>query len=166
MAQTSKAVVLVVMLAAIAGGFTYGWMKGKPETAPESFEAVSWMAREFDLTAEQLAQVERMHAAYRVVCDEHCRVIMESRTQLAQLRERGASAEVLEDAEASVVAADLNCRADLREHVRAVAAAMNGDAGERYLAMIMPKVAEFDHSAAPDLQLNPNHDPDGGEPHH
>jgi hypothetical protein len=32
---------------------------------------------------------------------------------------------------------------------------MSPQDGQRYLALVLPKIADFDHQAAPDLHLNP-----------
>jgi hypothetical protein len=34
---------------------------------------------------------------------------------------------------------------------------MSPQAGERYLALVLPKIKDFDHQAAPDLQLSHHH---------
>ena len=47
-----------------------------------------------------------------------------------------------------------NCETAIARHVRQVAALMAADDGRRYLALVLPKIAAFDHRAAPDLRLN------------
>jgi hypothetical protein len=48
----------------------------------------------------------------------------------------------------------LVCENAIAVHVREVAAQMSPDQGQRYLALVLPRIAGFDHRAAPDLDLN------------
>ena len=45
------------------------------------------------------------------------------------------------------------CEAAIGAHVRKVAALMSPEDGQRYLALVLPKIADFDHQMAPDLGL-------------
>ena len=47
-----------------------------------------------------------------------------------------------------------HCETAITRHVRQVAALMSPEDGQRYLALILPKIADFDHQTAPDLHLN------------
>jgi hypothetical protein len=46
------------------------------------------------------------------------------------------------------------CEGSIAAHVRKVAALMSPEDGRRYLALVLPKIANFDHTAAPDLRLS------------
>jgi len=46
------------------------------------------------------------------------------------------------------------CETAIAAHVRACASHMSAEAGERYLALVLPKIKDFDHQAAPGLHLN------------
>jgi len=46
------------------------------------------------------------------------------------------------------------CETAIAAHVRQCAAEMSPSARDRYLALVLPKIADFDHQAPPDLQLN------------
>ncbi|MEO5959907.1 MAG: hypothetical protein ABIZ49_13360, partial [Opitutaceae bacterium] len=46
------------------------------------------------------------------------------------------------------------CESAIAAHVRRCAAEMAPEAGRRYLALVLPKIKDFDHVAAPDLQLS------------
>jgi hypothetical protein len=48
----------------------------------------------------------------------------------------------------------LVCESAIATHVRECAAHMSPEAGRRYLALVLPKIKDFDHQAPPDLQLN------------
>jgi hypothetical protein len=48
------------------------------------------------------------------------------------------------------------CESAIATHVRQCAAEMSPEAGRRYLALVLPKIKDFDHLAAPDLQLTPH----------
>ena len=49
------------------------------------------------------------------------------------------------------------CEQALTGHVKKVAALMSVEDGRRYLALMLPKIAAFDHATAPDLQMNHAH---------
>lgn len=165
MSNRGRAIVGIVVLAVIAAGATFGLMRRDAASA-HGDPALAWMQTEFDLSAEQMNAMAEMHAAYSVVCDEHCQRIIDSRHELATLRTSGATPATIEAAAAEVARIDAACRRDLAKHVEQVATAIGGKQGDRYRAMILPKVAAFDHSAAPDLRLNPDHVHDGAAPHH
>ncbi len=119
-------------------------------------DTMEWLRTDFHLTGEQLAAVRRMHEAYAGTCGEHCRMIQEA------TRVRDALAAAHGDA-AAVAAADSRvremravCEGALTAHVRRVAALMSPEDGRRYLALVLPRIAHFDHMAAPDLRLNPS----------
>jgi hypothetical protein len=49
------------------------------------------------------------------------------------------------------------CEHALTGHVQKVATLMAAEDGRRYLALMLPKIAAFDHATAPDLQMNHTH---------
>ena len=49
------------------------------------------------------------------------------------------------------------CETAIASHVREVAARMSKQQGERYLAMVLPKIRDFDHQGAADLRVEPHH---------
>ena len=49
------------------------------------------------------------------------------------------------------------CETAITAHVRQVAALMAPEQGRRYLALVLPRIAEFDHTAVPDLSLSHAH---------
>ena len=88
------------------------------------------------------------------MCEEHCREIQEAARARSALRKSGtADAAALAAAEQRVEALRLACEA-IATHVRQCAAEMSPEAGQRYLALVLPKIKDFDHTAPPDLQFN------------
>lgn len=49
------------------------------------------------------------------------------------------------------------CESAITTHVHQVAAVMSPADGKRYLALVLPKIADFDHQVAPDLKLESRH---------
>ena len=66
----------------------------------------------------------------------------------------GASAAELRAANQRLQELRLVCETAIARHVRQVSALMSPQDGQRYLALVLPKIADFDHQAAPDLHLN------------
>ena len=123
--------------------------------AAEKGDAMQWLRDDFHLTDEQFKAIRALHDSYAGTCMEHCRLIQEA-TKLRDARKAAATADP-----AGVVAAEHQvqelraiCENAIAAHVRKVAALMSPEEGRRYLALVLPKIADFDHTAAPDLQLN------------
>jgi hypothetical protein len=117
-------------------------------------DAMEWLRTDFQLSDEQFAAIKRMHDAYSTVCEEHCREI-----QVAARARRDLES-VAQPDPATLAAADrrveqlrLVCESAIATHVRQCAAVMSPEAGRRYMALVLPKIKDFDHEAAPDLQL-------------
>jgi hypothetical protein len=56
---------------------------------------------------------------------------------------------------ADVAALEAVCVKATTEHFRRVAALMPAGQGERYLAIVLPRLADFDHRGAPTVQVRP-----------
>lgn len=125
--------------------------------AVASGDALAWLRADFQLTDAQFARIKQLHESYSVVCEEHCRAIQEAARERQALRERGAEPAVLAAAERKVQELRAVCETAIAAHVRQCAAEMSPEAGQRYLALVLPKIADFDHRAPPDLQLNSGH---------
>ena len=118
-------------------------------------DAMAWLRADFDLSEEQFAAIKRLHDGYSLVCEEHCREIMRAQRARNELKTRaGASAADIAAAERRVEELRLVCESAIATHVRACARHMSPRAAERYLALVLPRIKDFDHQAAPDLQLN------------
>jgi len=156
---------LIALFAVTAAVVTFGLMR-KPALAGGEDASVVWLQQEFDLNDAETAAVAALHASYRVLCDEHCQRIIARRREVVALTADQADPAEIAAATERLRQLDRQCREDLQAHVEAVAAAMGGSKGERYRTLIWPKVVAFDHSAPPDLRLEPQHLHDAGEPHH
>lgn len=118
-------------------------------------DAMEWLRTDFDLTPAQFAAIKQLHDSYSVVCEEHCRAIQDAARARNELRAAGrADAAALAQAERRVEDLRQVCESAIATHVRACAAQMSPEAARRYLALVLPKIRDFDHQAPPDLQLN------------
>jgi hypothetical protein len=117
---------------------------------------MAWLRADFHLTDAQLAAIRGLHAAYAPSCAEHCRLIREATQARDTLHAAAGAGDDPAHAAAEQKIRELHatCEAALATQVRAVAALMSPDDGRRYLALVLPKIAAFDHAAAPDLHLN------------
>lgn len=104
-------------------------------------DAMAWLRTEFRLTAAQFAAVTKLHDDYGTVCSRHCAAIMEARRRAAPAAE--------------VAALEKTCVDSMTVHFRQVAALMPAAEGARYLAMVLPRVAGYDHSGAPNVRVTP-----------
>lgn len=149
------AAVLIVALGLMAGGSTYLCLH-KPMPVAKAGEDASllWLRTDFNLSAEKMAQITQMHEAYQGICDEHCRKIREARDELKKLRTTQADHCDLAAAETKVVELDRACITSLEAHLREIAKVIGGDDGQRYLSIVLPRIAHFDHSGAPNLDLD------------
>jgi hypothetical protein len=98
---------------------------------------VAWIREEFGLTDAQFASISLLHETYLRTCAEHCDRILAAR------------AAGMPAAEIAVIESE--CVDSMTRHFRAVAALMPANAGARYLDLVLPKIASFDHRTAPDI---------------
>jgi hypothetical protein len=158
---------LVLFLAAAAGWIAYACLRESPRelTAGNHDDALLWLRSEFKLSGEKLARIEAMHAAYQIVCEDHCRAIRDSRRTLKQLRDAKAPPHEIAAAETKAKEVDAICTTSLETHMREIADVIGGDDGRRYLSVVLPRIAGFDHAAAPGLDLD-SAKPHAGHHHH
>jgi Spy/CpxP family protein refolding chaperone len=152
-------VTTIVLLAAAAGatGFVAFQAASDAEVsrALAKQDAMEWLRADFKLTDAQFAAIKKLHDAYSVVCEEHCREIMRAVRARNELKAAPqADTPAIATAERRVEELRLVCESAIATHVRECAAQMSPEAGQRYLALILPKIKDFDHQAPPDLQLN------------
>lgn len=118
-------------------------------------DALAWLRSEFSLTDDQFARIKAMHEAYSVECEAHCLAIQEAAIERDTLRAAPASDPArLQAAEREVEHLRLVCETAIAAHVRRCAAEMSPEAGARYLALVLPRIADFDHKAPPDVGVN------------
>jgi hypothetical protein len=147
-------------IAAAAIGFMCYHLNSAPElhAAVRKGDAMAWLRTDFNLDERQFAEIKRLHAAYAPSCEEHCRMIQEAVkardvVRKAQEVDPAAAAE----AERAVQQLRATCESAITVHVQQVAAVMSPADGKRYLALVLPKIADFDHRVAPDLKLENQH---------
>lgn len=133
-----------LVLAACAAAFAVFYLAHTNRTlaaAARDGDAMTWLRVEFHLTDAQFAAVQRLHEDYSVECGRHCTAIMEA-------RERRAPA-------AEVAALEKFCVDSMTAHFRRVATLMPPGQGERYLAIVLPRVAGYSHHGPPDVRAVP-----------
>ena len=152
---------LVLAIAATAAFVTYRASSDSAvHAALEQRDALGWLRADFRLNEQQFAAIKKLHDSYSLVCEEHCRAIQEAvraRNSLKSAPNTDASA--VATAEARVQELRGVCETAIAAHVREVAAQMAPAEGQRYLALVLPKIADFDHRAAPDLGLSSHRKP-------
>ena len=149
--------IAAIVLAASAAGFVCYRLScdSALHAAAEKGDAMQWLRDDFHLDDRQFAAIRELHNSYAGTCAEHCRMIQEAtkaRDTLAAAR--GGDPAAVSAREAKVQELRAVCESAITAHVRKVAALMSPEDGRRYLALLLPKIADFDHTAAPDLQLN------------
>ena len=117
-------------------------------------DTMEWLRTDFHLTEAQLAEVRRLHEAYAGTCEEHCRLIQEATRARKALEAAHGDRASVEAATTKIQQLRAICEGSLTAHVRKVAALMSPEDGRRYLALVLPNIANFDHMAAPDLRLS------------
>lgn len=150
------------LLIAVAGAvglasFKFG-SKSEVHEALLRRDALAWLKADFHLNDAQFAAIRKLHESYSVVCEEHCRAIQEAAAARSALKSAAQpDAGAIAAAERRWQETRQICETAIATHVRQVAAEMAPAEGRRYLALVLPKIADFDHRAAPDLGLNVHH---------
>jgi hypothetical protein len=151
-------IALVAGLAGAAGFLSFRVSAdSEVQNALAQKDAMAWLRTDFHLTDAQFAAIKKLHDSYSVECEEHCRAIQVA-TQVRNAMKAGPAVDSAALAAASRKVEELRlvCESAIATHVRRCAAEMSPEAGQRYLALVLPKIKDFDHLAAPDLQLNPH----------
>jgi hypothetical protein len=134
-----------IVVAACAAAFGAFYLKNAEPAAVRKAaregDAMAWLKTEFHLNGEQFEAVRRVHADFSRVCAGHCAAI-------AAARGRGASP-------AEIAALENACVVAMVDHFRRVAALMPPGEGRRYLAIVLPRIADYDHRGSPTLQGRP-----------
>lgn len=132
----------VVAAAGVSFGTFYA-MNDQPAVrrAARDGDAMAWLRAEFHLSEAQFAAIKKLHDDYGAVCGRHCMAIMAA-------KRRGAPA-------SEVAALENVCTASMTAHFQQVAALMPAGEGERYLAIVLPCVAGYEHEGAPSVRAKP-----------
>ncbi|GAB1489977.1 hypothetical protein MASR2M8_24340 [Opitutaceae bacterium] len=137
-----KTLLSCLLIALLAGLTSFGltrWIASQRAPANE----MAWLRKEFALSAAQADAIEKLHARYSPVCDEHCARVMAAQQRLAGL-ERGTPAHA--EASAEMQRLTQICTESTRSHLEAVAALMDPRQGARYLELVGTKVASHSHA--------------------
>jgi phage protein D len=150
---------LVVAAAAGVGLASYRAAIAKPmQVALAKQDAMEWLRADFKLTEAQFAAIKRLHDSYAITCEEHCRAIQDAAHARATLRATGtADAAALTAADRRVEELRQIYETAIAAHVRQCAELMPPREAERYLALVLPLIKDFDHVAPPDLKLTGHH---------
>ncbi len=147
----------VLVLLAVATGFVcYRMSCNSPlHAAMTKGDPMEWLRADFHLTDAQFARIHDLHNSYAGSCAEHCKMIQEATKARNALKSASSADPVaMIAAEQKIQELRAHCETAITRHVRQVAALMSPQDGARYLALVLPKIADFDHQAAPDLHLN------------
>jgi len=144
---------IVVATAGVVSFGTFYAMNDEPAVrrAAREGDAMAWLRAEFHLNGAQFAAIKQLHDDYGVVCSRHCAAIMAAKQRAAASATSADKAR----AEAAVAALERTCLDSMTEHFRRVAALMPPREGERYLAIVLPRVAGYEHNGAPNVQVRP-----------
>lgn len=136
----SLLLMIAVVAAACAASFLVFYMiADRPDVRRAATEgnSMEWLRAEFRLDESQFEAIKRAHRDFSAVCAGHCRDIMEARST------PGAGTEV---ARLEAVCVDA-----MIGHFREVAALMPSGEGERYLAIVLPRIEGYDHARSPTI---------------
>ncbi|WP_414662777.1 hypothetical protein [Horticoccus sp. 23ND18S-11] len=133
---------VAVLACALAFGVFFALNQNRAmHAAARQGDAMAWLRAEFRLNETQFAAIKRLHDDYSVACGTHCAAIMAARERAAP--------------PAEVAALEKVCVDSMTVHFRQVAALMNPGEGERYLATVLPRVAGYSHTGAPNVRVAP-----------
>lgn len=136
----TAALVLAVCVAAFGTGFVLGGDRALRE-AERDGDALAWLRAEFRLSDADFAAIRRLHEDFSVECGRHCAAIIAARERRAPAGE--------------VAELERTCVDAMKVHFRRVAALMPPVQGERYLALVLPRVDGHPHHGAPNLRVGP-----------
>jgi predicted secreted protein len=136
----TAAVALAACVAAFGTGYVLGGDRALREAGREG-DAMAWLRAEFRLAEPEFAAIRRLHEDFSVECGRHCAAIIDA-------RERRAPAD-------EVAALERTCVDAMGAHFRKVAALMPAAQGERYLALVLPRLGAHPHHGAPNLRAAP-----------
>lgn len=150
MSRSFRFVLAVAMLAACTASIAY-FVAREPEirAAAGTGDSMAWLKAEFQLTASQAEKIGAVHFAYTQVCAEHCEAILDAVEEKNRVFSLPSASEAeRSSAENRLAALTETCERAIEVHVRQVAAMMSPGQGERYLQVVLPAIASFDHRTA------------------
>ncbi len=133
---------MAVAACAVAFGVSYRMCcEQELHRAASEGDAMTWLRTEFHLNEAQFAAVKKLHSDYGMMCGEHCAAIMAAKKRNAP--------------PAEILALEKTCVEAMTAHFKSVAGLMPPAEGERYLAVVMPRVDGYGHTGAPNVQMKP-----------
>jgi hypothetical protein len=117
----------LVFLLGLAVAATFAYFATQRLIGRGGEDQLTWLRREFKLTAAQTAAIERLQTAYAPVCAEHCRLIQEATTRATPVP-------------AEIARLEQVCHEATLRHLREIAAVMAPAEARRFLALVEPKV--------------------------
>ncbi len=146
--------ILILALALVGTAFCgYRWLAEREALAVAEREdaEMEWLRREFKLDDGEFSRVAALHDAYRPKCDALCAAVIEANARLdAAISDSREVTPVVTAALEEAVEVEEKCRSAMLAHLYAVSAEMEPEAGERYIAMMKPRIvqsAEAHHRA-------------------
>jgi hypothetical protein len=147
--------VAVIALLAAGTGYVGYRLSGDPalHAAASKGDTMAWLRTDFHLSNEKFLEIRKLHDSYARTCEEHCRMIQEAMREREALLAAHADRAAMDSADRRIQGLREVCEGSIATHVRRVAELMPPEDGRRYLALVLPRIANFDHTAAPDLRL-------------
>lgn len=139
--------ILTLCLALGACGLSFGafyWVNREPaelRAVAREGDAMEWLRLEFQLNEDQFAAIKQLHEDYGVICAQHCSAIMAA-------EQRGAP-------KGEIARLENHCVQSMGEHFHRVAALMSPVQGQRYLAVVLPRINDYSHRGAPNVRAEP-----------
>ena len=138
-------ILLIALVSAIAGyAIYYGSATAKAKAMlREPAGEMEWLRREFRLSDEEFARIEKMHREYAPTCAAMCEKIARSNERLDALisASKTPTPEVRAALHESTVVQE-ECRQAMLGHVYAVCGEMSPEQGARYLKMMKARLIQ------------------------
>lgn len=154
------ATITAIVAAAAATCFVCYQSCTNPEiqAAVQKGDALEWLRTDFNLNEAQFAAVKRLHDSYAVECEAHCSAIQIAARGREELKTQSpVNAAALAEAQKKVEDLRVACETAIASHVRQVATHMSPEHGARYLALVLPKIKDFDHQGHADVRVDNRH---------
>ena len=148
---------VILGLLAVITGFVCYRVGSDPSlhAAATKGDPMEWLRVDFHLNDAQYAAIHELHDSYAGSCAKHCRLIQQAtKVRNALQTTQNADPIALIEADHQLQELRTHCATAITRHIRQVAALMLPVEGQRYLALVLPKIANFDHQAVPDLKLS------------
>lgn len=142
---------IVIIIMAVAAGvlsfFIYSESRNIASSPVEREGGeLAWLRAEFSLTDEQFAEIERIHAEFRPICEALCNKVIEIQERLDRaIVESGALTSELEGELAEFARVQEECNRFMLRHAYAVADLLPPGDRPRYLAAVGGQITLHGH---------------------